>query len=796
MSSPPPLQPDQLIHRCERDRLDFDSTEDLEPLPLPPGQERAVGALEFGTDMPRQGYNLFVMGSPGVGKHHLINTLLEQRAADEVAPPDWCYVFNFDAPDQPAVLELPSGMGQTLRNDLEQLIEDLINAIAAAFQNDEYRRRFQEVQDEFEKREDDAAAALGKKARERDIALLSTPTGYSLAPMHDDKVLSDEEYEALPEQKKTALQADMERLKKELRDALGQIPLWQREMHQRIRELDSDISRLTVETLILALKKRYQDLPRVLDHFNALCDDVVEHVALFRSGDEEESPERDDSAFTRYRVNLLINNRRTEGAPVITEDNPSYQNLMGRIEHIARNGTLMTDFTLIKPGALHRANGGYLVVDAEKVVDHDFAWDALKRALIRQEIRIEPLEHVIGLTGTVSLEPQPIDLKVKVVLVGERFLYYLLKTLDPEFSALFKVQADFAEDMPRSPRHEHHYARLIATLQRRDKLRPFDRLAVGELIDWSARRAGDGEKLSLHLGDLVGLLAESDFLATRAGSARVTEQHVRQAIDARIHRADRVGEQIRDAILRGIQMIDTKGWQLGQVNGLAVVEIGDQIFGSPTRISATARLGEGDVVDVQRETELGGAIHSKGVLILSAYLGYRYARNLPLALSASLVFEQTYEMIEGDSASLAELCALLSAIGDVAIDQRLAVTGSVNQHGQVQAIGAVNEKIEGFFDICRARGLEGGQAGIIPRANTKDLMLREDVRQAVADGRFAIHAVDHVDQAMALLTGMTPGVADATGHYPPDTVNGRIQQRLVTWTAMRQHYAAHGPGSD
>lgn len=789
---PEPLEAAALIHHCDGDRLGFGDSTELPPLALPPGQERAVDALQFGTEMARDGYNLFVMGSAGVGKHHLIDTLLKQRAAKEAVPADWCYVVNFTNPDQPDTLELPAGTGQKLRNDLAQLLDDLINAIPAAFQSDEYRRRHQEIQDEFEKREDDAAEALGKKARQQNIALMSTPTGYSLAPMRGDKVLSDEEYAVLPEQEKEALQTAMEALKKELREALGQIPLWQREMRQRTRELDSDVTRLTVDQLVQDLEARYRQLPRVMAYLHALCDDVVENVAIFRGSEEDEPPNSDDSRFTRYRINLLVDNSRLAGAPIVVEDNPAYQNLIGRIEHIAQDGTLMTDFTLIKAGALHRANGGYLVVDAIKLLDHPFAWDALKRALNGGEIKIEPLEHMIGLTGTVTLEPNPIPLQLKVILVGERLLYYLLKEEDPEFSALFKVQADFSEDMPRGRAHEQLYARLVATLQQRDGLRPFDRYAIGQLIDWAARRAGDGEKLSLHLGDLVGLLAETDHFAAQADSATVTAQHVQQAIEARIQRANRVSEQLQDAILRGVLMIDTKGWQLGQVNGLSILEVGDQTVGCPTRISATTRLGSGEVIDVQRETELGGAIHSKGVMILAAYLGYRYARNQPLSLSASLVFEQTYEMVEGDSASLAELCALLSSIGDLSIDQGFALTGAINQHGQVQAIGGVNEKIEGFFDICEARGLNGKQGVIIPAANKKDLMLKQDLRTAVGKGRFAVYAVEHVDQAMALLTGMAAGIPDSDGLYPPETINGRIQRRLAEWTSIRQRYVGRG----
>ena len=787
-----PLAPDRLIHACDCATLDFTDTTELQPQDNPLGQDRVLEAIDFGTGMARSGYNLYVMGSPGVGKHHLLTHTLTARAAAESAPSDWCYVADFDHPDRPNALELPAGRGAELRNDMRQLVEDLLTALPAAFQSDEYRRRSQEIHDEFKKREDEAAADIGKQATERGIALLSTPTGYSLAPLKDDKVLSPPDFDALSEEEQQRLQQAMEEMKEKLRAALGHIPLWQRELRQRFNELDADITELTVTQLANELERRYADLSEVLDYLKAVRQDVVLNVGLFRSQPDGDIPSVDDPRFTRYRVNLLVDNGSTEGAPVVFEDNPNYQNLVGRIEHIAHMGTLSTDFTLIKPGALHRANGGYLVLDVDKILTQPFAWNALKRALNGEDIRIEPVERLVGLMGTVSLEPEPIPLKIKVALVGDRELYYLLKAYDPDFGPLFKVVADFSEDMPRADGQEMAYAQLIATLQQRESLRPVSRDGVGRMIDWAARRARDGEKLSLHLGSLTELLQEADHFAGRADSARVEADHVQQAIDAQIRRVDQFRSRLHEAILRDTLLIDTDGRQLGQVNGLVVIQANDHAFGSPTRISATARMGSGEVIDIENEAKLGGAIHSKGVMILSAYLANRYARHQPLSVSASLVFEQTYGEVEGDSASLGELCALLSAIGDLPIDQSLAVTGSVNQHGQVQAIGGVNEKIEGFFDICHARGLTGRQGVIIPAANVSDLMLRQDVREAAAQGKFNIYAAAHADQVLARLSGMRAGSPDANGLYPEDSCNGRVQMRLFEWTALRQHYSGNG----
>ena len=789
-----PLGPDLLVRNCDRDSLTFTDTAELLPQASPLGQERVLEAIDFSTGITRSGYNLYVMGSAGVGRHHLLTNALSARAGAEPAPADWCYVADFARPDRPNALALPAGRGTELRSDMRQLVEDLLTAMPVAFHSDEYRRRLQEIQDEFKQREADAAADIGRRAAAQSIALLSTPAGYTLAPMKDGKVIGQPDFDALGENEKAQLQQAMDALKEELRTALGHIPLWQRELRQRIRDLDAGVTELTVAQLLRELESRYADLPEVLDYLQTAAADVVEKGALFLAEGEGEALVADDPRFTRYRVNLLVDSSATEGAPVVFEDNPNYQNLVGRIEHVAHMGTLSTDFTLIRPGALHRANGGYLILDVDKLLMQPFAWGALKRALKGGEVRIEPVERLVGLMGTVSLEPEPIPLDLKIALVGDRYLYYLLKAYDPDFGPLFKVVADFSEDMPRRDGQEMAYAQLIATLQQRDSLRPVGRDGVARVIDWAARRAHDGEKLSLHLGSLTNLLQEADHFAARADAVRVEAQHVQQAIDAQVRRIDQYRSRLHEAILHDTLLIDTDGRQLGQVNGLVVIQAGDHSFGSPTRISATARMGGGEVIDIQSEADLSGAIHSKGVMILSAYLANRYARHQPLSVSAALVFEQSYGRVEGDSASLGELCALLSAIGDLSIDQSLAVTGSVNQHGEVQAIGGVNEKIEGFFDICNARGLSGRQGVVIPDANVHDLMLRRDVRDAAARGEFRIYSARHADQVIALLTGMHAGAPDSDGIYPADSCNGRVQIRLLEWTQLRQQYSSGGVG--
>jgi lon-related putative ATP-dependent protease len=791
------LTPDQLYQPCELPEDEFADSGATAPLQHSIGQERAFEAMKFGVGMPHDGYNLYLMGSPGLGKHRIIRELLEEHGRSAPQPRDWCYVANFDAQHQPHALALPRGRGRGLRSAMQQLVEDLLSAIPAAFQSPEYHRQAADINREFKRREARETEALGRKAKEQGIALVQTPGGYTLGPTRDGHILGTDEFEKLDEHQQEAIEQAMEALKEELKHTMSQLPLWQREMRLRFKALDRETARTTVQQLLAEVRDAYRDLPEVIAYLDAMEKDVVDNHYAFRreDGDDGRSTDPNDTQFNRYKVNLLVDNGDSAGAPVVYENNPTYINLIGRIEHLSHHGTVWTDFTLIKPGALHRSNGGYLILDADKLLVNAFSWDALKRVLKAREIRIESLERLLSLASTGSLEPDGIPLDLKVAIVGDRLLYYLLNAYDPEFGQLFKVAADFAEDMPRAAGNDRLYARFVATLQQRDGLRPLRRDALERVVERAARWADDGEKLSLHVSSLLDLLKESDYQAARADSPLITGAHVQLALDAQRHRLDQLRERLQEEILRGTLMIDTRGVQLGRINALTVIFSGEHAFGMPTRISATARIGSGELVDIQREVEQAGPIHSKGVFILSAYLARRYAKFQPLCLSASLVFEQTYGAIEGDSASAAELCALLSAIGDLPLSQSLAITGSVNQHGEVQPIGGVNEKIEGFFDICQARGLDGSQGVIIPRANKPHLMLRRDVIEAVAAGAFRIHAVSHVEQAMELLTGQPIGHPDAEGTYPLESINGQVLLRLAEWLQLRQQLGT-GRGED
>ena len=752
-----------------------------------------MDAVHFGSGIRHDGYNLFVLGPPGMGKRSLVKQLLQEKVANENTPADWCYINNFTQPHKPLILKLPHGRGEELRTHMNQLINYLRSAVPAVFESDEFRNKAKAIHKAFSEQQEHALLDLRADAEARDIELVHTPDGFAFSPMHGDEIISPAEYDKLPETERTRIETIIAELQERLENIFNRLPQWRRERSERMRQLSREMMLSAIEHPLNELRSLFSDLPGVLHYFDAVQQDMVDHVDDFRKQEESISISGisiiTHQTFHNYQVNVLVSNGTAAGAPILGEDNPTYSNLIGRVEYIAQMGALVTDFMLIKPGALHRANGGYLLLDVRKVLMQPFAWDGLKRALQSGEIRIESPAQMYSLISTVSLEPEPVPLDVKIVLFGDRLFYYLLQEYDPDFNELFKVAADFEEQIERSPESHRLYARLIATLARKDALLPYDRHATAAIIDYSARLAGDSAKLSMHMRSVADLLHESDYWARKAGRNTVTGADVQQAVDAQIRRQDRVRERLYEAILRDTLMIDTQGAVTGQVNGLAVIALGNFVFAQPSRITATSRFGKGDVINIEREVKLSGAIHSKGVLILSAFLAARYAKNQSLVLSASLVFEQSYGMIDGDSASMAELCALLSNLADVPVRQSLAITGSVNQLGQAQAIGAVNEKIEGFFDICTARGLTGEQGVIIPAANVKHLMLRQDVIAAAAAGRFHIYAVDTADQAVALLTGLAAGEADAQGVYPEGSLNGKVAARLGELAAISKSLA-------
>ncbi|MEN8260653.1 MAG: AAA family ATPase, partial [Pseudomonadota bacterium] len=728
-----PLDATLLFTPCREEILEFDSTEELEQSEVVLGQERALESVRFGVRIRAVGYNIFALGPYGTGKLTAVRDIVTQEAACRPVPSDWCYVNNFNQPTKPVALRLPAGYGARFQEDMRRLVEDISAAIPDAFEGDEYRSRADEIDASAKERIANALADLRKEAESQQIMLLETPTGFAFAPMDKNSgALNPREFKELPEEEQQRIQVAVTNLQQRLQEILRKFPAWRKETRERVKKLNQEVVRFSVGHFIDELKERYADFAEIIDYLDAVQNDLVDNADEFFPA--HEAPQlpglagtSGTSPFHRYQVNLFLDHREADRAPVVYENLPNHANLIGRIEYRAHMGTLLTDFTKIKPGALHRANGGYLILDVRKVLQQPYSWESLKRALQAEEIRIESLEQTLGLISTESLEPEPIPLDVKIILVGDRMLYYLLNLYDPDFSDLFKVAADFDTVMTTDSEATLNYACMLGSLARGESLRPLDRGAIARIIEHSARQAGDTEKLLTHLRSMTDLLREADYWAAVVEHTVITAADVQRALDHQIHRADRVREKIYEAIKKGTILIDTEGAAVGQINGLSVIQLGGFAFGQPSRITATTRLGHGKVVDIERETELGGAVHSKGVLILSSFISSRYASRKPFSLSASLVFEQSYGTVEGDSASLAELCALLSSLSDIPIKQSFAMTGSVSQFGQVQAIGGVNEKIEGFFDVCAASRLSGDQAVIIPVSNVRHLMLRRDV---------------------------------------------------------------------
>ena len=789
------LSADALRQTCAPSQFDFETTDELDAGAYVVGQERAIEAIEFGVGIEGRGYNIFALGAPGTGRRALVDRLLDEAASDAPAPSDWCYVNNFDDPRRPQALELPSGRGTDLRDDMNDFINELKTALPATFESEEYQTRRQVIEDETRQEHEEALEDLRERAREENIAVLQAPHGFVFAPIRDGEVVPPEEFQSLPEEERTRIQALIEEFQDELQEILRKVPERQRTIQERIRELNREMAGYAVDDLIDRLRESYTDLPEVQEFLDDVRANIVENVeAILNMSDENDgfgpgASVGGSGPWRRYRVNLVVDHGEDDRAPVITEDNPNYQNLVGAVEQIAQMGALVTDFNLIKPGALHRANGGYLVIEARKLLTQPYAWEGLKRALRNEAINIESPGQALGLMNTVTLDPEPIPLDVKVVLLGERVLYYLLCALDPDMEELFKVMADFDDEFDRTAEGQSRYATMLASIADREELYPLDRSAVARVIDRSARLVSDAEKLTTHTRDITDLLRESHYWADQEDADVISSEHVQQAIDAKTRRADRLREQIQESIDRETLYISTEGEQVGQINGLSVIQQNNFSFGRPNRITARVRLGTGEIIDIERETALGGPIHAKGVLILSGFLSGRYADDKPLSLSASLVFEQSYGGIDGDSASSAELYALLSAIAEVPLKQSLAVTGSVNQHGQVQPIGGVNEKIEGFFDVCKMRGLTGRQGVVIPQSNVKNLMLRRDVVDAIANDQFHVYPVETIDQGLELLTDLSAGVPDEKGQYPEGTFNARVEQRLRRLADQRQQFA-------
>ncbi len=786
------LSPEDLRRTCDPEQFDFESTAELSALSEIIGQKRATKAIDFGVDIPYHGYNIYALGPSGSGRTSVVKKFLEKKASTGKVPHCWAYVNNFDDPYQPRALRLPAGTGCAIRDEVDELLDDLREELPRAFESEQYQQHYNRIGRELDEARTSRFQQLEARMIERGFALLRTPAGLVIAPVLDGQALSREQYEALPPEKKEALEKLRPELQEDLEKTLREVRGLEREAKARLRKLDQETADFTIGHHFENLRAKYAEIEALLHFLDAVRKDILEKVEQFKQPipSEAEAPSLAEqgplafmarfrrSPFEKYRINVIVDNRDLEGAPVIEESNPNYYNLIGRIEHQAEFGTLVTDYSAIKAGSLHRANGGYLVIEALDLLRNPLAWEALKRALRNREIKIEEMAQQLGLIATATLTPEPIPLDVKVVLIGDPRTYYLLYNLDEDFQELFKVKADFAVDMDWNVENMEKLAAFIHDRCHEDNLKHFNLGAVAKLVEYAARLVENQEKLTTRFGQVTDVIHEASYWAVSNGHDLVTAKDVQQAIEERVYRANQIEERIREQIDKGMIMVDTEGEVVGQVNGLSILNLGDYYFGKPSRITAQTFMGRAGVINIEREAKMSGNIHDKGVMILAGYLGGKYAQEKPLNLSASICFEQSYEGVEGDSASSTELYALLSSLSVFPIKQGIAVTGSVNQRGEIQPVGGVTKKIEGFFDVCSIQGLTGEQGVIIPEQNVKNLMLREDVVEAVKEGKFHIYPVKTIDEGIAILTGKEAGERQEDGTYPEGTINYHASRQL------------------
>ncbi len=752
------LSYDKLRARCPLELLDFNTTEEVEPLEGSIiGQDRVVKAANFGLRVKSPGYNLFFVGISGTGRTSYAKKVAQKVAATEPPPSDWCYVYNFKNPSRPVALSFPAGKGREFERDIEELLEELRVRIPKAFEGEEFEAKKRAVFKELQEKVNGLMEALNKEAELLGFVVKRTPTGFVNVPLVDGREMTQEEFNSLPVERKRELEARSLELHEKTMHVMREIQKLERDARAKIKKLERELCVFVIGGLFKDLKEKYVELPKVVAFLEDMMEDVVDHLHDFLVREEEQQGGRKSPvSFDRYKVNLLVDNSHLEGAPVVFESNPTYYNLVGKLEYEQRMGFLITDFTKIKAGAIHRANGGYLILHVVDVLRNPGAWDALKRVLKMREIRIENIAEHIGLIPISGLTPEPIPVNLKVMLIGSPFMYHLLSIFDDDFKKLFKIKVDFDVEMDRNEEGIKELCSFISSYCREEGLLHCDRSAVAALIDYSSELAEDQKKLSTKFSDLITILVEANAWAVMDGSEYITAEHVKKAIREKIYRENRYEEKLKEMFARGQIIIETEGKKVGQINGLAILSVGDYSFGKPSRITATVHLGQKGVINIERESKMSGRVHDKAVMILSNYMASQYAKDFPLTLSASLCFEQLYEGVEGDSASAAELYALLSAISGIPLRQDIAITGSVDQKGNIQPVGGVNKKIEGFFDFCKIKGLTGNHGVIIPYRNRENLMLREDIVDAVKEGKFHIYAIKTIDEGIEILTGMSP----------------------------------------
>ncbi|WP_306533950.1 Lon protease family protein [Geobacter sp.] len=789
------LLPEQLRWSCDPGQFDFDTTDDLPELEGTLGQARALASIDFGLDIRESGFNLFLAGEAGTGRTSTIKNILKKKAKSEPPPFDWVYVNNFKSPDLPIALALPTGKGAELETDMRELIDAVRSIIPKALDSKEYEANKATIIEAYQEKNNELFGKLEAEAQEKGFALQRTVSGLVMVPQKEGRNYTQEEYDALTNQEKEKLEEVGQELTEKLNDVLRQVRDNEKQTKDQLAQLDRDLGNASVGHHIDPLREKYGDNPKVVEYLNAVQEDIIANLEDFKPQQPVQSPipglklPRQEPSFERYQVNVFVDNHDAQGAPVVFEPNPTYSNLFGRTEHIMQmGGTATTNFTMIKPGALHKANGGYLIVDAREVLVNPYSWDALKRCIRSAEIKFEdPLEQYRFIT-IVSMKPEAIPLQAKIIMIGSSWIYYLLYHLEPDYRKFFKVKADFDSRIARTPEILKDYALFVSTHCKNEKLLPFDRSGVAGLIEYSARLVEDQEKLSSQFMEIADLIREASYWAGKAGGGIVTHAHVATAIEQKIYRSNRVEERMQELFDEGTILSAVDGEIVGQINGLGVMQLADHTFGRPSRVTARVWLGRAGMVNIEREVKLSGPIHDKGVLILTGYLGEKFAHDKPLSFSASICFEQNYEGVEGDSASSTELYGLLSAFSGVPIRQGIAVTGSVNQLGMVQPIGGVNFKIEGFYAVCKSKGLTGEQGVIIPKTNERHLMLNDEVVQAVRDGKFHIWSVETIDQGIEILTGVPAGERQEDGTWPEGTINALVDKRLREMLeSMKKH---------
>ena len=776
---------EDLYRRCDADQLGFETTADVPPIDGTVGQDRALASLQFGLDVEADGYNLYVAGPPGTGRTSTLHAIVDRIAASEPGAPDWCYLYDFKGARQPSVISLPAGRGRALARDMDTFIEACRREVPRHFESDAYVQRREELGRELQGQRDEAFAAVEQQAKQAGFTLNVTPMGVATVPLKPTgEAMSREEFAQLPDEERKALQTRGEGLQSLISQAMLQTRRLEKEAQRGLDELDKTVGLFAITPLLNELRQEYMDVAKALEYLEQVQDDVVEHLGLFRTTETEAGPMAllrppAEEFFDRYKVNVIVSSEGEVGAPVVFENNPTYYNLFGRVDYRAQLGAMTTDHMMIKAGALHRANGGYLVLQALDVLTNLLVWETLKRTVRSRQVRIENLGEQYSAIPVATLNPQPIPLKVKLVLIGSPLIYHLLFQADEDFRKLFRVKADFTVDMERSPDCVGLYAGFISSCAREQKLRSFHKSAVARIVEHGSRLVEHQGRLSTRFIEISDLLTEANFWAEKEPSDLVYDRHIDQAIEHKVYRSNLIEERLQRLIEDGTIFIETRDAVVGQVNGIAVYELGDYRFGRPSRITARTSLGRGQVVSIEREIQMSGKLHSKGFAIINGYLHGKYGQERPLALTASIGFEQTYDEVDGDSASSAELYALVSALAGAPVRQGIAVTGSADQRGDVQPIGGVNEKIEGFFAVCKTRGLTGDQGMIIPRTNVQHLMLRKDVVDAVREGRFHVWAIDTVDQGIEVLTGVPAGEPDSRGRYPPGTINRLVMDELA-----------------